>query len=479
MARRLLLLLLFALPFLVAGSVGYPGGGGGGGAGSASVVGNDFPESWESEATVYYRTAGNFLSVNYASRAIGTPATQTVTFSGTGSGGDTVTLDGVVYTIQGTPDDPYEVDIGGDAEGTADNLAAAINRTGTPGTDYDEGTAPHPSFRASADSGVVTLASRWSGWRANDLTVAVSGSDLAAGGATAIGGLPGTPDTCGTTYTEDGSDRLHSWQLAYVFPGNEGAADARMDCFTGDTGISKSNELHGSLAGPRLLIDLVEDDSAGTNMVQAQLKPRASPSVSFLGDSRPLILTAQLGDLQTNGFTSNRFVGWATDVGGDPIFDASWEPDDSTSEANVVGVLLENRAGTDMFTFKHVFRAVCIRNGSPCSGFSASGNVILEIDNASGSNFASGMRVAVLLHLANPASTETGSHIRLAVNPRYAAEGASWSEIVVDDAAPNPETAATPILVSGSDGTPDSSQTLRVGIRGWSAWAEFNDSTQW
>lgn len=53
------------------------------------------------------------------------------------SDGDTVTINGVTFTFEtGTIDGNAEVNVGGDLGATLDNLAAAINGTGTAGTDY-------------------------------------------------------------------------------------------------------------------------------------------------------------------------------------------------------------------------------------------------------------------------------------------------------------------------------------------------------
>lgn len=53
------------------------------------------------------------------------------------SDGDTVTINGVTFTFEtGTLDTAGMVNVGGDLGASLDNLAAAINGTGTPGTDY-------------------------------------------------------------------------------------------------------------------------------------------------------------------------------------------------------------------------------------------------------------------------------------------------------------------------------------------------------
>lgn len=66
--------------------------------------------------------------------------------------GDTVTIDGIRYTFRATPVHPYDVDIGGTAAASLDNLKSAINDSGTEGTTYGTGTAAHPTVTAEANA---------------------------------------------------------------------------------------------------------------------------------------------------------------------------------------------------------------------------------------------------------------------------------------------------------------------------------------
>jgi hypothetical protein len=61
---------------------------------------------------------------------------------------DTVTIGTTVYRFMGTMAQAYDVQIGSDAEESIDNLVAAINLTGTAGTEYYAGTAIHPEVEA-------------------------------------------------------------------------------------------------------------------------------------------------------------------------------------------------------------------------------------------------------------------------------------------------------------------------------------------
>lgn len=72
-------------------------------------------------------------------------------FSGVGPGvGDTVTIDGVVYTFRNVLASAGDVAIGGGVRAAMNNLFQAINRIGNPGTDYFATTQRHPTFMATA-----------------------------------------------------------------------------------------------------------------------------------------------------------------------------------------------------------------------------------------------------------------------------------------------------------------------------------------
>lgn len=121
-------------------------------------------------------------------------ATGTVTFPATNpTETETITVGGIVYTINATPSTAglYSVDLS-DTEATlAANFAAAINRTGTPGTDYSLYVAAHPDVKAAAVAGVVTLTARVPGSHGNAITLAVAGGSTTVSGATLSGGSDG------------------------------------------------------------------------------------------------------------------------------------------------------------------------------------------------------------------------------------------------------------------------------------------------
>lgn len=124
------------------------------------------------------------------------PATGTITFSGTGSADDTVTVGTTVYTLKAAPSAAYEVDIGSDATETGANLAAAINAGAGAGTAYGTGTEAHPLVSASAAAGVVTVTALNDGTAGNSIALAKSGTDIAVSAAAMAGGT-------GMTYVLD------------------------------------------------------------------------------------------------------------------------------------------------------------------------------------------------------------------------------------------------------------------------------------
>ena len=116
-------------------------------------------------------------------------ASLELTFSGTGTANDTVTIGGVVYKLVAVPADPNDIDIGADAATSAANLAAAINGAAGAGTLYGTGTVPNPHVTASVADAVVTLTAKQPGAAGNAVAVAESGTGTSfAGGATALAG---------------------------------------------------------------------------------------------------------------------------------------------------------------------------------------------------------------------------------------------------------------------------------------------------
>jgi hypothetical protein len=89
----------------------------------------------------------------------GTAAKGTVTIGEPVSDGDTLTIGLVTYTFKTTPAAAYDVALGAGEAAQKVNIIAAINLSGTPGTEYFAGTEEHPDVSAAAfvgDDAVVT-----------------------------------------------------------------------------------------------------------------------------------------------------------------------------------------------------------------------------------------------------------------------------------------------------------------------------------
>lgn len=133
--------------------------------------------------------------VPFGTSAVAAAATGTVTFSATDpTDQDTITVDGVVYTIENGALTSYDVDMSTTENTMAANFAAAINRTGVPGTAYSDAIAPHPTVKASVAANVVTLTARVPGAGGNAITLAKSSTGATVSGATLSGGSDAVTD---------------------------------------------------------------------------------------------------------------------------------------------------------------------------------------------------------------------------------------------------------------------------------------------
>ncbi len=114
--------------------------------------------------------------------------------------GKIITIGTTVYTFAADPTgNPFEVDLGSDAEDSAANLAAAINADGTDDDEYGAGTTAHPDFyAASSDATTVVIVARVPG---DDNNADVTESDDAGWtwtGADIANGVAGVTDAAAT-----------------------------------------------------------------------------------------------------------------------------------------------------------------------------------------------------------------------------------------------------------------------------------------
>jgi hypothetical protein len=106
--------------------------------------------------------------------------------------GDTVTIGTTVYRFKDTMLAAYDVKIGASAAVTLDNLKAAINATGTAGTEYFAGTLVHPTVIASVNTDTTQkIVARVIGTAANTTATTETSSHLSWADTT-LGGGTGT-----------------------------------------------------------------------------------------------------------------------------------------------------------------------------------------------------------------------------------------------------------------------------------------------
>ena len=101
--------------------------------------------------------------------------TEAFTFTSNVSANDTVVIGDQTYTFVATPGTTANnVDIGGDLATSILNLVAAINLSGTPGTEYGNLTVVNPYVTATAAATTIDLTARVAGAEINGLYVAAT-----------------------------------------------------------------------------------------------------------------------------------------------------------------------------------------------------------------------------------------------------------------------------------------------------------------
>lgn len=123
---------------------------------------------------------------------------------------------GAVFT-GGVDTIPYEVKIGASAAATLDNLKAAINATGTPGTEYSVGTEAHPTVSAEANADTTqVLQARTGGVSGNSIVFTESMANTTIDGSGTLGTTQAGGGTVGSK--EFGNDGGLVEKLIFVVP---------------------------------------------------------------------------------------------------------------------------------------------------------------------------------------------------------------------------------------------------------------------
>lgn len=117
-------------------------------------------------------------------------ALGTLTFAGNAADGETVTIGATVYTWEtGALDAPFKVKVGASAAASIVNLVAAINLTGTPGTEYAAGTTIHPDVSAVDGAGdTIVATAKVKGQKGNLIATTETMTNGSWGGVTLASG---------------------------------------------------------------------------------------------------------------------------------------------------------------------------------------------------------------------------------------------------------------------------------------------------
>jgi len=128
-------------------------------------------------------------------------ATATLTSSGQVNDGDTVTIDGKVYTYKAALSDTDGfVQIGGSQALSMENLRRAINLDGAPGVNYAASTTLHPTVSATDTATTVDITAKAAGTEANAIILLKNGVQLLWDNGTMTGGLNDTVTIGTKTY---------------------------------------------------------------------------------------------------------------------------------------------------------------------------------------------------------------------------------------------------------------------------------------
>ncbi|MHC4864662.1 MAG: hypothetical protein ACYTEX_11285 [Planctomycetota bacterium] len=151
------------------------------------------------------------------------PSSEVLTVSGVPNDGSQVEIDGTTYTIKDTPAAAFDVQRdAGTAEANIDNLLAAINLTGTPGTEYHADTTIHPTFSASkASASTMEAVAKTPGTAENGSSVTDPvdvGAVLSWGAAVTSGGLDMA--LFGSSVTTEYEDAA-GWDVTVVVNGSD------------------------------------------------------------------------------------------------------------------------------------------------------------------------------------------------------------------------------------------------------------------
>jgi len=141
-------------------------------------------------------TNGIFVAFSAGANKAPAKATGTLTSDATNvADGATVTVGTQVYRYKDTMAQAYDVQIGASAAISLDNLKAAVNASGTPGTEYFAGTEAHPDVIATTNTDTTQVVeAKLPGTAGNAIASTETSTHLAWGAATLASGADGNFD---------------------------------------------------------------------------------------------------------------------------------------------------------------------------------------------------------------------------------------------------------------------------------------------
>lgn len=153
--------------------------------------------------TTTLSTSSTIEVVDLDTAGNGELATGVLTTTGNFTANDEVEIGGITYTFVASPSSAYDVDLGGTAAVSLTNLYAAINASGTAGTEYAAGTLANPQVDAIATTATtITVRAKnnttYSGTAGNAITFVETtdggGTWSLSGSGTLTGGVDTNKD---------------------------------------------------------------------------------------------------------------------------------------------------------------------------------------------------------------------------------------------------------------------------------------------
>lgn len=147
-------------------------------------------------------------------------ATGTIVFGSVASAGDTVTVNGTVFTFRATPSVQNEIALGTTPATSATNLYTALNNTLT-------GSVTNATY-ANATPGTVSVTYAYLGATGNSFTLAKTGSSCTVSGTNLTGGADG-PSKSISVPTAVGTNLLDIAKSLRLHPTNKADGDVSED----------------------------------------------------------------------------------------------------------------------------------------------------------------------------------------------------------------------------------------------------------